>query len=156
MRPKSIGLIGFDQVTASHLTGPADTLAVAALEDGFGGGVSCYRTWTIGLTSTAFTCDAGMVFQPEATLATAPPLDTIIIAGGAGLRRAQVCHELAAVALPIWKQVLNGTTITLGCNDMFGADPPRAYGFGGNATNYPSFLYDSTGRFVYVQLTKKF
>src|SRR4029434_4647028 len=26
MRPKSIGLIGFDRVTASHLTGPADTL----------------------------------------------------------------------------------------------------------------------------------
>ena len=95
MRPKSIGLIGFDQVTASHLTGPADTLAVAALADGFGGGVSCYRIWTIGLTSKAFTCDAGMVFQPEATLATAPPLDTIIVAGGAGLRRPQICHELA-------------------------------------------------------------
>ena len=35
-------------------------------------------------------------------------------------------------------------------------DPPKAYGFGGNSTGYPGFLYDSTGRFVYVQLTKKF
>ena len=52
--------------------------------------------------------------------------------------------------------MLNGTTITLGCNNIFGQDPPRAYGFGGNGTNYPGFLYDSTGRFVYVQLTKKF
>ncbi len=32
----------------------------------------------------------------------------------------------------------------------------QAYGFGGNSTNYPGFLYDATGRFVYVQLTKKF
>ena len=64
--------------------------------------------------------------------------------------------QTAAVALPFWKQVLNGTTITLGCNDIFGTDPPKAYGFGGNSTKYPGFLYDSTGRFVYVQLTKKF
>ncbi len=64
--------------------------------------------------------------------------------------------QTSNVALPIWKQVLNGTTITLGCNDIFGQDPPQAYGFGGNSTNYPGFLYDSTGRFVYVQLTKKF
>ena len=64
--------------------------------------------------------------------------------------------QTATVALPLWKQVLNGTTITLGCNDIFGQDPPRAYGFGGNSTNSPGFLYDSTGRFVYVQLTKKF
>jgi transcriptional regulator GlxA family with amidase domain len=95
MRPKAIGLIGFDRATASHLTGPADALAIAALEDGFAGRISCYKIWTIGLTNKPFTCEAGMVFQPEATLATAPPLDTIIVAGGSGLRRPQVCHELA-------------------------------------------------------------
>jgi len=95
MRPKSIGLIGFDRATASHLTGPADTLAVAALTDGFGGGIPCYRTWTIGLTNKPFTCEAGIVFQPEVTLANAPPLDTIIVAGGSGLQQPQVCYELA-------------------------------------------------------------
>ncbi len=95
MKPKSIGLVGFDRATASHLTGPADAFAVAALEDGFGGRISCYKIWTIGLTNKPFTCEAGVVFQPAATLATAPPLDTIIVAGGSGLRRPQVCHELA-------------------------------------------------------------
>jgi hypothetical protein len=58
--------------------------------------------------------------------------------------------------LPIWQRCLNGTTITVGCDNIFGQDPPRAFGFGGNGSNYPDFLYDSTGRFVYVQLTKKF
>jgi iron complex outermembrane receptor protein len=58
--------------------------------------------------------------------------------------------------LPIWKRVLSGTTITLGCDNIFGQDPPSASGFGASSTKYPGFLYDATGRFVYVQLTKKF
>jgi iron complex outermembrane recepter protein len=64
--------------------------------------------------------------------------------------------QSASYGLPIWQRVLNGTTITLGCDNIFGQDPPKAYGFGGNSTGYPGFLYDATGRFLYVQLTKKF
>lgn len=64
--------------------------------------------------------------------------------------------QTTSYGLPIWQRILNGTTITLGCDNIFGIDPPKAYGFGGNSTGYPGFLYDATGRFVYVQLTKKF
>jgi iron complex outermembrane receptor protein len=64
--------------------------------------------------------------------------------------------QTANYGLPVWQRVLNGTTITIGCDNIFGQDPPAAYGFGGNSTKYPGFLYDATGRFVYVQLTKKF
>ena len=64
--------------------------------------------------------------------------------------------QSSSYGLPIWQRVLNGTTITVGCDNVFGQDPPTAYGFGGNSTGYPGFLYDATGRFVYVQLTKKF
>ncbi len=60
--------------------------------------------------------------------------------------------QTANFALPIWKRLLNHTTLTLGCNDVFGQDPPQAQ----STTNYADFLYDSTGRFVYVSLTKKF
>ena len=60
--------------------------------------------------------------------------------------------QTANFGLPNWKRILNDTTVTLGCNNLFGHDPPHA-----NATaNYPDFLYDSTGRFVYVSLRKKF
>ena len=61
--------------------------------------------------------------------------------------------QTANYGLPTWKRMLNGTTITLGCNNVFGHDPPDAKN---TATNYPGFLYDSTGRFVYVSLTKRF
>ena len=56
-----------------------------------------------------------------------------------------------------WKSFLNDTSITIGCNDVFGQDPPKAYGeFFTNPYGYPGSIYDSTGRFVYVSLTKKF
>ncbi len=84
MSPKTIGIIGFDGVTASHLTGPADAFAIAALEDGFGGRIPCYQVWTIGLTAHSFMAESGAIFQPHKTLENAPPLDTIIIAGGCG------------------------------------------------------------------------
>jgi hypothetical protein len=52
--------------------------------------------------------------------------------------------------------VLRGTILTIGCNDVFGQDPPKAYGEGGNGVGYPGFTYDATGRFVYGRLTKRF
>lgn len=61
---------------------------------------------------------------------------------------AQTAHS----ALPIWKRLLHDTTVTIGCNNVFGQDPPDAL----TTVRYPDFLYDSTGRFVYVSLTKKF
>ncbi len=61
---------------------------------------------------------------------------------------AQTAHS----ALPIWKRLLHDTTVTIGCNNVFGQDPPDAL----SDVRYPAFLYDSTGRFVYIGLTKKF
>jgi iron complex outermembrane recepter protein len=52
--------------------------------------------------------------------------------------------------------LLRGTIITIGCNNIFGQDPPKAWGEGGNAVGYPGFTYDATGRFVYLRLTKRF
>lgn len=62
------------------------------------------------------------------------------------------CEVKHGVRLPIWKRWLHDTTITIGCNNVFGQDPPDA----DTSTNYADFLYDSTGRFLYVSLTKKF
>ena len=62
-----------------------------------------------------------------------------------------------AAAMPCWKTLLNNTTYTIGCNNILGADPPKAFGFQhGNANNYPGGLYDNLGRFWYVELVKKF
>jgi iron complex outermembrane recepter protein len=62
----------------------------------------------------------------------------------------------ASGQMSFWDQMLNGTTFTIGCNNVFDNDPPFASGQGGNSVGYPGFTYDSTGRFYYVRLTKKF
>jgi iron complex outermembrane recepter protein len=62
----------------------------------------------------------------------------------------------ATASLSIGQRVLNGLRITVGCNNLFDKDPPQAFGEGGNAVGYPGFTYDSTGRFVYIRVTKKF
>ena len=53
-----------------------------------------------------------------------------------------------------WRGWLNGTTITLGMQNVFDADPPfvaAAFSLG-----YDASLADVKGRFCYVQLKKRF
>ena len=51
---------------------------------------------------------------------------------------------------------LADTTLTIGSQNVFNKTPPYASGSGSNSAGYPGFLYDSTDRFTYVQLSKKF
>ena len=63
----------------------------------------------------------------------------------------------AAYSMPCWKTVLNNTRITLGVNNIFGQDPPTEFGFERqNSIKYPGYYYDNLGRFVYLELKKKF
>jgi iron complex outermembrane receptor protein len=64
--------------------------------------------------------------------------------------------QTAEYSMPCWKNLVNNTSITVGCNNVFGQDNPTAFGGFGNSTGYPGFIYDAVGRFVYVSLTKKF
>jgi transcriptional regulator GlxA family with amidase domain len=95
MTPKQIGILGFDGVVGSHLTGPTDAFAMATLDDGFGNHIACYEVWTIGVRPGPFRSESGMVFHPQRTLRTAPPLDTIILPGGSGLRRSEVSGKIS-------------------------------------------------------------
>ena len=94
-RPKSVGLIGFEQVTASHFVAPADTFATAALDDGYGNRIPCYEVHTIGAISDRFRTETGFLFQAQHTLSAAPELDTIVIAGGTGVLRADVTDKIS-------------------------------------------------------------
>jgi iron complex outermembrane receptor protein len=66
--------------------------------------------------------------------------------------------QTANYSMPCWKNLLNNTTITVGCDNVFGQDPPVQLGFFavGNANGFPGAIYDNVGRFVYLELRKKF
>ena len=62
-RPKRVGLVGFDDVTALHLVAPADALTAAALDDGYGHAIACYEVWNIGVASDRFRTETGLSLQ---------------------------------------------------------------------------------------------
>jgi hypothetical protein len=49
-----------------------------------------------------------------------------------------------------WRNLLSGAKLTVGCNNVFDHDPPQPN------NNFPRFIYDTSGRFIYFSLTKKF
>ena len=51
---------------------------------------------------------------------------------------------------------LENTKLTIGALNVLDKNPPFSSGFGSNASGYPGFLYDSTNRVLYAQLSKKF
>lgn len=95
LRPKRIGLIGFDDVTALHLIAPSDAFSAAALDDGYGGQIPCYEVCTIGVTSDRVRTENGLALEAQTTLNNAPELDTVIIAGGKGILRTEIADRIA-------------------------------------------------------------
>jgi len=82
---KRIGILGFEGVMALDLVGPFDSFTSAFIEDGTQQ-TNCYEVIVIGLTHEPFRAESGVIFKPHKTIKNAPPLDTLIIAGGKGLR----------------------------------------------------------------------
>jgi outer membrane receptor protein involved in Fe transport len=108
------------------------------------------QTWFFDVQgSYDFTFVVPVETQPVAGYAK-DTQDTTLATDGEAKESSSV--QTANFGLPVWKRLLNHTTVTIGCNDVFGQDPPHA----STATNYADFLYDPTGRFVYVSLTKRF
>ena len=95
VKPLRIGIVGFDQVDALDLVGPAEAFASALAHDANGSPRSAYEVVILGLTNSHFVAESGIVFQPRTTLRAAPRVDTIIIPGGAGLRRADTNRAVA-------------------------------------------------------------
>jgi transcriptional regulator GlxA family with amidase domain len=108
-RPKRIGLIGFDQVAAAHLIETANIFTTAALHDGFGGRIPCYELRTLGVLSERFQAECGRRRRAELNLRTAPPLDTIIIAGGKGILDERIINVLT-----VWLQERANETRRMG------------------------------------------
>jgi transcriptional regulator GlxA family with amidase domain len=94
--PKAVGIVGFDGVAALDLTGPLDALASASVVGASNERLICYRPVLLGLTTRRFVSESGLPFRAEATLASAGPLDTIIVPGGKGVRQAETMALVAA------------------------------------------------------------
>jgi outer membrane receptor for ferrienterochelin and colicin len=101
--------------------------------------------------------------QASYSLIFTPPVEQAPVAGyskdGKEMmtsKDGKAVESTAAYSMPCWQTILNNSTITIGCNNIFGQDPPRTFGFFFGGPNYPYVEYDDIGRFWYVELKKKF
>jgi transcriptional regulator GlxA family with amidase domain len=81
----TIGFLVFDDLQALDLFGPQEVFAeanqAAAKPDGF-----CYETCLVSLDGRPVRTQSGVEIVPQASIATAPSLDTLILPGGSGSR----------------------------------------------------------------------
>lgn len=94
MKTKRIGLVGFDPVVAIDLAGPADAFAVA--NEAECDPKPSYEVIILAQSSKPFESESGLVFKPHQTFENAPSLDTIIVPGGAGIRKPAVNRAVSA------------------------------------------------------------
>jgi transcriptional regulator GlxA family with amidase domain len=59
-----------------------------------GGLQRCYEVVLVGVTGRTFVAESGATFKTSKTLDAAPPLDTVVIPGGMGIRSAQVTAKI--------------------------------------------------------------
>jgi len=95
MIPKRIGFIGFDGVVAIDLAGPVEAFDCAEIRGGQNGLRKCYEVVIIGLSNRPFVAESGLVFIPQKTFKNSPPLDTLVIPGGRGLRNPKIGKPIA-------------------------------------------------------------
>lgn len=82
-RKRKIGIIAFDGIAALDLVGPADAFSAAKSD-----GALAYDVTVLSVSARPVTAESGIRFMPDSTLAQCDGLDTVIVPGGSGLRRA--------------------------------------------------------------------
>src|ERR1700753_3937525 len=88
---RRIGLIAYPRFTTLDLTGPLDVFDIAnAYVPG------SYETLVLAASADPLASEAGLQIVPHATLAKAPPLYTILVPGGYGLRKTEAGAPIVA------------------------------------------------------------
>jgi len=84
MPTRRIGFVGYDQITALDLVGPLE--AFDSANGHCERGLPAYSFVVLSHKGKPFVSEAGLRISADASFEDAPPLDTIIIPGGKGLR----------------------------------------------------------------------
>lgn len=95
MTPKKIGFIVFERMAAAELTGPAEAFSRARIPVSDETDFPCYEVTTLGIGTKACVTECGVIVEPQLDINDAPPLDTLIIPGGAGIHNAKVNKKIA-------------------------------------------------------------
>ena len=91
--PRHVGVLVFDEAEVLDVAGPYEVFSVAGRRSG----LEPFTVSLVGANEGPVTLRNGFVVLPQHTIASAPPIDLLLIPGGYGTRR-----ELSNVALLEW------------------------------------------------------
>jgi transcriptional regulator GlxA family with amidase domain len=94
MKQRQIGFLAFDGVQGLDLIGPADAFASDAFHELYPKRPP-YKVVVVGLSSRRFHSSAGVEMRAHITVRDHVELDTLIVPGGAGLRKPGVAEKAA-------------------------------------------------------------
>ena len=113
-----IGVLGFEGANAMDIVGPIEAFASASehLRERAARHAG-YETLVIGLSDKAFTTESQVLVKPHCRWSETPPLDTLIVPGGPGLRQARTKAAVAAAIVERGTVTLRIASI---CTGIFG------------------------------------
>lgn len=95
MARKRIGFFVYPGIQALDLAGPMDAFAAAMVEDGKSHPKSGYEVLPLGFSTRPVRAECGLFLKPQCALPDTPPLDTLVIPGGRGMRETDTAAKLA-------------------------------------------------------------
>jgi transcriptional regulator GlxA family with amidase domain len=92
MPPLTIGFLAFEGVAALDLVGPSEAFAAARRD---GDSLPAYRILILGVDGRTCVTESGLRLEATGSLDSRVELDTLIVPGGVGLRRAEINARVA-------------------------------------------------------------
>lgn len=88
-RTRTVGILIFDEVEVLDFCGPFEVFSMARpLNSGYGGEHRLFTVLTIAEEQRTISCRGGLLVEPHHDIGGHPPLDVLVVPGGAGVRKA--------------------------------------------------------------------
>lgn len=139
---RRVGLVLFEGVTALDLVGPAEAFS-AARQGPDDKPRPAYELLVLGVSRRSCVAESGVKLSPDCRLDEAPPLDTLLVPGGVGLREPPT-NEL--VASFVRKRAPKLRRVAAVCTGIYGVAPTGLLD-GRRVTTHWSFAADVARRF---------
>jgi transcriptional regulator GlxA family with amidase domain len=141
---RRVGILGFEGANAVDIVGPTEAFATAGRadstrKDSYG----AYEVCLIGLSEEPFAAESGLRFVPHCSFKNAPTVDTLIIAGGWGLREPSTN---AAVTAWLRARAPRIRRVASVCTGIYGLAPTGLLD-GRRVTTHWRFIEDVARRF---------
>jgi transcriptional regulator GlxA family with amidase domain len=93
-RPRTVGILIFDDVEVLDFCGPFEVFSVARAAEDRDRETPLFRALTIAERGEIVRCRGDLLVQPHHTFADHPPLDILVVPGGYGTRRERTNRAL--------------------------------------------------------------